>query len=318
MFCLLYIKLYLWFLLFFTIYFVYIYIMRFILNHRVFENIQQSDKILKDRGIQKDEHIIKLENSLKINGLSSYMSYIIDLFFKLYQWDRLIDDDNIDKIVDGLKFIKSDHIDVSKLNCEDIYDFFTKVCELKEDGVRNRFISKYAPASLRSDVKRLVDNRSYGSFLFSDRYLTQIKNLTKQNMELLKNGSRFKTSREWLMYVEKILQDDKFSIEELKGSNITILFENNEWLIYKPLDFKSYLIPNYKYWCTMVEVMFKAYSRWDLIIYLNKSNKENSYVSYNNAGGVQVYNYKNGLVKKEDYNDIINKGIKFHTTFIPI
>jgi len=302
----------------FSIYFN-IYHMKFLLKYKLFENLQKSDKILKDNNIQKDEFIFKLEKTLINNGLSSYMGYIVEIIlddyidYKSNHTGDFLSYGALDKIIDGLKFIKSEGIDISKLNCFDISTFLLKVSDLKDDSIRNKFINSYAPSSLRSDVKSIIKSRE--GFLFSDRYLTRIGNLTNQNIDLLKKGSRFKTGKEWLNYVEKIFDDDKFSIDELKNSNITIFLEDDEWLIYKPLDFKSYLIPNYKYWCTMQISMFKSYSRLDLIIILNKIDKEKSYVSYVSKKAdkeIEVFDYKNRKIDESNYIDIIQSVFKFH------
>lgn len=67
----------------------------------------------------------------------------------------------------------------------------------------------------------------------------------------------------------------------------------NDGFIYQPLDFKSYLIPGFQFWCTMQESMFERYLKLNMLILFNKIDKSKSYITYWSDNKIKIFNYKN-------------------------
>lgn len=128
------------------------------------------------------------------------------------------------------------------------------------------------------------------------------------------------------------MNSDNIDIDEIKKSNINIIEENEVHLFYEPLDYKSYKVANYKFWCTMMGTMWNHYTnKGRIFIMLDKLNKSRSLIctyntkdkeliisSYNNH---EIKNIKKGVDKThfknyqypediEIFLDILNKVIK--------
>ena len=292
--------------------------MKKILTFKLFENVQLADKILKSKNIPKDEFILKLENELKKNGLSAYEGYIIKYVLKSrrnFKSEEVFTDMEIEKYINLFKTIKTEKIDIDELgDIKNIYDLFDKVKMCQEDRIITKFINTYAPASLRNNVKKMLTG--FGN-IFSNKDIIKLKNLSHTDIELLKKGSRYKSPYDWVNYVIEIFKGDEYSLDELKNSNIKIFYEDEDLLIYKPLDHKSYLIVNFPHWCTIYEYQFNIYKDFDMNICLNKKDIKKSYIGYRRFDEwedifkINIHNYKDRRLEKDEYNPDILKFIKY-------
>lgn len=277
-------------------------------KYKIFENVQQFDKLLKSymniNPNYDNSGLYKLKDELKSNGLISYLGPVTKIILSGSDTDFFEED--VDVIIDDIKFLKKNNIDITKLNISNLYDFRDKIYELEQEFLIKKYITRWEPASFRKDAVTM-----WKEFL---KNLTEIENDTIPE-DLLKKGSRFKTAKEWIDYITTLFNGDGYELERLKSSNIKIFYENNDILIYKPLDFKSYMLVRYKHWCTMQKDMFNRYLKQDLIICLNKIDITNSLISYVSGNKIEIFNYGNYFINNkitDDIKDTVEKIKSFH------
>ena len=89
--------------------------------NKIFETQQQFNKTIKDRNITKNSFISNIESSLVSNGLSSYLGYISNLIDEKFS---MTCNNNIQQrlndLVDSLKFIKVNGININSIKAYDI------------------------------------------------------------------------------------------------------------------------------------------------------------------------------------------------------
>lgn len=270
--------------------------MKYISKYKQFESLQQAEKIINDNNIDEKKSKSLIDEFKKL-GLTNYLGYCFQLIHN--------DDDRIDEIeifTDTFKNIKQHKINLNEIpigikGVDNINDLDNLVSNKIKEKKLHSFINKWCPAELRNDVK--LNLKDYHNKK-THRYFYNFDNLSNDKEKMLKKGSRCKTAEEWLQYLKTTLEDGKFSIDELKMSNIKIYHEDDKYLIYKPMDYKSYMIPRFQFWCTLQELQFNNYSRLNMLIILDKNDKTKSYFTYYSLGKINVYDYKNNKISIEE------------------
>ena len=259
-----------------------------LLKYKSFESLQQAEKIIIDNNIDRKSSNSLIKEFQKL-GLANYLGYC----FQIISNDRIIGPDDIETAIETFIKIKQNKInlnDISLSKEDSIYDLKYIVDEKIVERILYAFINKWCPSSIRKEVKLKLKEHKY---FYNNSYLTKIKHLSEDREEMLKKGSRYKSADEWIKYLKMTLDDQNLSIKELKSSNITTIYENDDYLIYQPLDFKSYLIPGFQFWCTMQENMFERYLKLNMLILFNKIEKSKSYITYWSDNKIKIFNYKN-------------------------
>lgn len=283
--------------------------MKYLNNYLIFESVQQFDKLMKNymnnNPNYDNDGLYKLKDKLQSEGLIAYLGPLTKIILGGYDTDFFEED--VDDIIDGIKFLKKNNIDIAKLDIQDIYEFSDAIYELEQELLIKKYITRWAPASLRKEALSLWEKFRI--------YLTKIENDTIPE-DLLKKGSRFKNGKEWIDYIITLFNGNGYELDRLKNSNIKIYFEDDTVLIYKPLDFKSYMLVNYQHWCTMQKVMFDNYLKQDMIICLNKKDITKSIISYVSGNKIEIFNYGNYFInnkipeESKEYIDIMKSNHK--------
>lgn len=300
--------------------------MNYLNSYVIFENIKRAEKLIDINGL--DINLFSsLFDSFEENGLKNYLGDLVNFIINDIEDSNKYDTSNIGDnrtdiiksitgspdyikfILDSFKFIKSNGIDVSKYKYLKLDHFLNEIRTLKTKSKLVKFVNNWCPATLRKDARDIIGEKGY-DVLDKFSYLGRLDNLSDYDKELLKKGSRFKNAVEWFKYLNNVLNTEDFNLNELKSSNIKVIFEDNKYFIYKPLDYKSYLIPNFKHWCTMLESEFIRYSKQDLLILLDKEDKKKSYITYLSSGGPTLFNYYNRLVN--DRNEMIEIAMDYY------
>ena len=293
------------------------------------ESIQQSDKLLSEFNI-KSKSIDKLNQKLIENGLQAYAGYITKVILgSTIDKNRLdFDDAHINLVINIFKDIKSYKIDIEKqFPISDLKNISYKtvgistirhyVNEYKDYLLVKKFLTKYVPSFLRKDFNSLPKEELVRFYFFKEKIkdLDDLHSLTYSSNEYIDNIKKLsyiKDIKEWLDFVySMLLGTSNSSIKELKEHNIVIYYENDTYLIYKAIDFKSYLVINYSFWCTKIESLFNAHSRENMIIYLNKKNIKESYISYNHPTSKKTlfFNFVNTAVEYSEVKSKVGRGI---------
>jgi hypothetical protein len=269
--------------------------MRYLYNFLILENIQQVDKLLRSNGLQRTKVIDDFINFLTKSGYGNYIFFIFSILITYLEnsgfdegdLDATIREVKIERLIDCLEKCKKLKIDVSKLHPpSNIYLFFAYVSSIADKHEIKKFIRNWIPSSLRNQF----DYENIDTSIFN---VSRIQNLTNSDKELIKKGSRYKSIKEWLDYIILVLNSDEYSLEELLNSNVKVFYQDDEWLLYTPLDFQSYLIPRFKYWCTAQEVQFREYLALEFKILLNKKTKEKSLFIYKKIDNIYCFDYEN-------------------------
>lgn len=287
--------------------------MKLITNYQQFESLQQAEKILKDNEIDKSR-FEKLFQEFQSNGLTPYLGFVAKL---LKNANFQVEEEDFTKYLDTFKKIKNSKINFDDLplfdnktnTYNDIYDIKIIVDKLIQKKTIITFINNWAPSSLRKEIKSKIETEDY-DYLYDSRDYQNFLYLSQDKKEMLKKGSRYKTADDWLEYLDMVFSGNKYSIDELKQSNIKIIDEDDTYLIYQPLDFASYTIPHFQFWCTMHETDFEKYLRLNMLIILNKKDKEKSFISYYSFNKISIFDYKNrniGIEKIDEHLQAILK-----------
>lgn len=277
------------------------------------ENVQLGDKLSKELGLEQKEYE-QLRDNMKSDGYIKYLPFVLKCYGeyladkgKEYRVDTPFEYYTY-KVIKNIELCKNAGIDITNYNNStlgDIYDDCWKAIERKKII---KFINYWAPASLRKEIK--------------DNHITELEKILIKNsvnsysldnnmIGELKKGSRCKSAEEWVEFVKIQFSDDNYSLEDIKASNIKIIYEDSEWLIYKALDYKSYLLPRYKYWCTMTDTMYHLYNdRNDMVLLLYKSDKTKSLLAYKLKDEIHLYNYENSVERKMP--DIWDKVLSYY------
>lgn len=284
--------------------------MKYLYQFAVLENVQLADKLLKQNGIEKSKVVSDFMSSLAIKGYSNYISYIISiLILESESFEESIEDRiqiiNMNLLLDSLEKCRQFKIDINNIDVPtELHLFYHNVAAVADKNEIKKFIKKWIPSNIRNEF----DYDNINTKLFN---ISRIQNLSDNDIELIKKGSRCKTVKEWVDYIILVLNNDEYSLTDLLKSNIKIYYQDNEWIFYTPLDFKSYLIPKFKYWCTSQEVQFKNYQKSGFKILLNKEDKSKSLFIYKSQYDIHYFDYKNTHIDLSDVEEsaqqIINK-----------
>ena len=282
-------------------------------KYSIFESVERAHKILKkwltffpSKNID-DEIYNKFINKMVDEGLGNYLGNI----FNNINFNNKLSDEDINNIISLVKEIKHRKLKIPEVipNKKDNLSISDKLNFLVEKSKVISFIKKYSPSKIRKEnVKYYENNPDVISY-------NKIKQIKK---EAVKKGSRYNSSKEWFDFLIHLSKDD--DLKRLKNSNIKIYHEDSEWLIYSPMDYESYLIPGYEYWCLMQKTLYDNYSRTNdwfgnpidipkplinpIIIFHNKILKSDSYVGIYNGGMIEIFNYKNKELHQLSEEDI--------------
>jgi len=151
----------------------------------------------------------------------------------------------------------------------------------------NKFVDEYAPGFLKKELKQ--------------NYLDKIAKLNFRSInkdELRGMMSLFKKPEEWFRYIKKVSSKD--NIEKLRfDDDVQILYENEDWIIFKPDSFEATNYINYPQWCTIYPRIYQSYidKGYHFIIIHNKLNKKLSYI-------VQIFPEKDDVAYKNVPDDM--------------
>lgn len=275
--------------------------MKYLKEYKIFENIQRGEKLLKDKNITNVSVYNILVDKMKEEGLSNYVGFVTEIILNEFSSNDLMkyfSKSHIPEIITNIKKIKDYKINVDNINLKYLSGLNAYLYDYKMDNDISKFITKYLPANLRKDISK--ENKSKLRDL-----ITNINGLSDTDIELLKKGSRFKTVDEWVDYCKNVVFDpSRIDIDELLNSNIKIHEQDNEWLFYTPLDYKSYMIIKYKHWCTMKETFFNHYTKNGFVIALNKNDINKSLFAYKNGDKFDIFTYKNSIYYLSTYNNV--------------
>jgi hypothetical protein len=251
--------------------------MRYILKFN--ENIQQAEKIFLTNkeyfGNIEFDYITK--NNKYKNYLGPYLKILLNSETNVYNY--LID---IDKILNDVNKYK---LNINKY--ENIYELMDDIDENNTKSIINKFINKWAPSSLRNEIKKdIFDNfdkynkeKKHPLFNKANQKYMTYDSLPDSKENKLKTGSLAKTPNEWYDIVSNALNKSHHWKKLKENKDIEILFEDEDYIIYKPHTFEGMQIISFE-WCTRIERYFNYYKNLNLIIYLNKHDIYNSYLSY--------------------------------------
>ena len=284
--------------------------MKYLIYYKIFEHSQQADSILSKNGINKSESYLELEKSLLDNNLSSYIGFITSIIInnvnqrssnKQTVFNLIISNIDVEKLIECLHSIKLLNIDITNLKFNNIVSLTSYVDDLVRKQRIKRFIKNWAPSSLRknftfsdSEIKKLEPySYNYDDGDLSDILGYRLENLSDHEKMLIKKLSLCKTVDEWIDNVVLILKSNSVEIKKLIESNIKLFFRNDEYIVYSPMDYDSYSIPNFEYWCTRVKSEFEKYKNYNTIIYLNLKDKSESYFTYISNNKRLIFTYLN-------------------------
>lgn len=173
----------------------------------------------------------------------------------------------LDKVIQYNIKVNADEFTKSKIHIGDL--FYQYVDNQIKKTEANKFVDEFAPGLLKKEIKK--------------NYLDKISNLNFQNInkESLRGKMRiFDTAEEWIKYIER-LSKNKDNLEKVKNaSDIDILYESDEWLIYIPKSYEAINYINYSEWCTIYKPKYDDYiaKGYYFIVLHNKIDKKLSYI----------------------------------------
>lgn len=267
--------------------------MKYLKSYKIFETIQQAEKITKQSGYNT-MHWGDIKDAIIKNGLQNYLGYLAE-----NGW--MLEDFNVEDIVNIIKFAKSNKINIDdkkiyKLN--EIYYDYKKLKPYKD------FIKKWCPSSIRneSDPEMLYSKlRRITSF-----YEKLLYTIPADRVESLKKSSSCKTFEEWCNVVKELFTES-FDIKKLKDDeDVNIFYENNKYILFESTTYESYMkniiSPN---WCLRSEDMFDNYKRTGhrFIIYLDKGDIKKSLIfTITKSNAIfMTNNYVNNSIKDVDF-----------------
>lgn len=292
--------------------------MKYLNNYKIFENIQKAEKILKGYDIDNKtlKNLYHFYDILKKKNLHNYAGFITELLIKdvlednqelymiSYNLPINYDDVNDCILIKLLKVVKDRKIDTSKLDFDTLDDFNEYI---KIESGRSKLID-ICPSFLRKDLKELLkSNDPDKKFKLLNIINSNYLDIKKE--KLIKKGSRYKDIDSWLDYILIVISGDEFDsedVEEIKNSNSEVIYEDEEYFIYRPLDYKTNMIIKYKHWCTTHKDYFNKYKTLYFVIYLNKNDIKKSYCSYTVRNDFEVYSYTNNNILRKLLGDKID------------
>ena len=246
--------------------------MKHLIKYRLFETIQQAEKMLDEieHNIGKDNWNY-IKNEIIKNGLQNYLGWCAKNISDVYY---IYDD-----FINVLKWIKANKIDYVNSKFSDIAENFR---DYEKNIPYKKFINKWCPSSIKKDInieefrKKLSE-----SFLARSSSSNYINDISDIRANILKMGSRCKNPDEWIDFISKTLNNKDVDIEFLKKSNVDIIAEDSNFIIFKPNDYISY-IENIitTSWCLISKSMWENYKNRGYYFYIayNKIDKEESMV----------------------------------------
>lgn len=266
--------------------------MKYLKTYKIFETLQEADKIISSLP-HKPQDWDKYKKMAIDNGLQNYLGWLAKNV-----WDLIYID--MEEVIDTLKYCKQHKIDITGKHLEDVYKLYI---DYQLYQPYKKFVNKWCPSSLRSkDTYMKLFNELKRTSHRGISMNVRFDNLTDDNIKTLKGGSICKTEDEWINLVVNVFESS-FDIDKVKKDNgLNIKYEDNEWIIFMPLNHTSYVnnivSPN---WCLISDVMFKSYHNNMSNRFLICANKVDIKKS------IVVTVGKNG---KLDYNDFVNRHMK--------
>jgi hypothetical protein len=227
------------------------------------ENLQQADNYVAKNNLEPF-YYNQLKDYVREKGKLGLL-YILTLILynsedQKNELNQIID--YLDKVVRyGIK------IDTTTLTKEP-EQFYNQVDKQLYVTDVNKFIDEFAPGFLKKDLK--------------SKYLDEIGriNFRSINKDALRGKmSIFNKPEEWVKYIKRAANKD--NLEKLKiADDVKILYENEEWIIFKPESFEAMNYINYPDWCTIFPRLYDKYidKGYYFIILHNKLNKKLSYI----------------------------------------
>lgn len=286
-----------------------------ILKFNLFENVQQSEKILKDHMNPKlDNFYNELLNIIEGED-KKYMGYL-SIFLTYYLF---LDDKNVLKV---LKKIINERLNINlndkKFNPTEILkwrrlsdlekkgevekrynNLKVEVDTLKKNRLTQNFIEQYVPGFLKSEIKK---KKNFN-------ILSNLKPWELSEEKLKGSVSLFDNAKEYIEYIKNIRK------EKLDRKNIDIISETDEYIIYSPKTYEAMNSVIFSNWCLIDRKQYNKYLNLNYKTYImyNLKDIKDSYILMVNQDDFNISDYYNNIViQDENYSDKIfeiNKNI---------
>lgn len=273
-----------------------------IISFKIFENVQQSEKILRD---WNDSDLDNFYDNL----LSTVESYdkkyksFLSIFLTFYLFLRS------EEVLDILKYIMEQRIDINindkKINPTEVLKWRRLSDYEKKMEVEKRF------ENLKVEVDRLKLKRLTKNFIeqnvpgFLKREIKEKDNFNmlanlkpwELDQEKLKGSvSLFNNASEYIEYVKKLRE------EGLDHENIKIIKEDENIIIYKPNSFEAMNSVIFSNWCTISKEQWDKYKRLNYKTYVlyDKKDIKDSYILMVNPDDFNISDYYNNIVIEDE------------------
>ena len=298
--------------------------MKYLKYYLIFENLEQAISLLKKNSLQTNKVYDKIMDRLKYEGLVNYCGFVTKVLVDQVMNQNNYDDkqvcfDSFSKHIDlpeliiSLKKLKNINYDIFSKDFPSVNNMVIQINSIERELIIKKFIKNWAPASLRKqftydsqEIKELY-KYAYPNVFDEDDIgyghgKCKLETLTDFEKKLIKRLGLCKDVSDWISNVVDILKNASYELSTLLDSNIKLYYQNEDYVIYKPIDYKSYSIPQFEYWCTRSTIQFENYTKFNIIIYLNLKNKSLSYFTYvdNNTKQRCIFNYTNIHVDEKE------------------
>lgn len=247
--------------------------MKFLQTYKLFENLQQAENYVVKNNLDQTYY-----NQLKEYTKEKGKLGLLYLFTII-----LYSSENQNKELEKLKNYLDKVIQYNiKINADEFIKSGTLFYQYVDNQIKkieaNKFVDEFAPGKLKKEIKK--------------NFLDKITNVNFSDIskESLKGKmSIFEKPEDWVKYVIRLSKGTD-NLSKLKNSDVDILYENDEWIIYYPKSYDAINYINYPQWCTIYEDKYNDYIEkgYYFIILHNKVDKKLSYI-------VQVFPEKDKL-----------------------
>lgn len=278
-----------------------------ITNFKIFENLDKANKLIKDLDSNLQGQFSYFYDFLRSKGLQNYAGFITNSLLKddypatyiLPEYGESYENIQRYDIYLVLDYIKRHKINTEKLNDKNYEELLNWWLETSELNKIKKELIDICPSNLREELRSILNDDEYKNNIEKLKKYYPIKD---KKLDLIKKGSRYKNAKDWINYIVYIFTDKTYQLEGLKKSNIEIIYEDDLYLIYRPLDYKSYMIVDYPHWCTIEEKSFNNYFNFYFLVYLNKKDIKGSYCSYLSKlkNEVEFFDYKSINIDEDE------------------
>ena len=210
-------------------------------NYKIFENMQQAKKTLKELHIdEKNPDFLRLKEMLKNN--SGYMGKFTDWLFRDHETFELLQ-----SIYDQLKVIKIDKKIEEFKRAEDLFDY------LQSFGINTKV--KQLINALPSRTREYVTDDLKQLLSMNLKYFKQIKDFYshKGGREVFKNSHQLYDSTMTIIENNAGAFNLETVLKKLEGRNVEIMVALPSILMVKVLDYETSKAIGSPHWCIVTD-----------------------------------------------------------------